>query len=82
MYNLKSECEYFVSMWSRILLYKPTNWFVVSYTGIENVDVGLPFIGGVPGLGVDYHRLNWGVYKKLLEWCEAGEKNKGNACLS
>lgn len=69
-YNLRSECEYLRSMQSRIMLYKPTDWFVVSYTGIENVEVGLPYIGGVPGFGVDYHRLDWEMYKKLLEWCE------------
>ena len=53
----------------RILLYKPTDWFVFSETGIENVEVGLPFIGGVPEIGVDYVRLDWEMYEKLLEWC-------------
>lgn len=74
-FNLKAECEYLVSMRNRILLYKPTDWFVFSETGIENVEVGLPFIGGVLGIGVDYVRLDWEMYKKLLEWRGDGEKS-------
>jgi len=71
-FNLKAECEYLVSMRNRIILFKPTDWFVFSETGIENVEVGLPYIGGILGIGVDYYRLDWEMYKKLLEWCEAG----------
>ena len=74
--NLKAECEYLVSMRSRIFLFKATDWLVFSETGIENVEVGLPYIGGVPGIGVDYHRLDWEIYKKLLEWCEDEDKGE------
>lgn len=41
-----------------IRIYKPTDWFVFSETEIENVVVGLPFIGGMSGIGVDYVRLD------------------------
>ncbi len=33
--------------------------------------MGLPFIGGVPGIGVGFYRLDWEMYEKLLEWCES-----------
>lgn len=69
-FNLSAECEYLVSMRSRIFLFNAADWFVFSRTGIENVEVGLPYIGGVPGIGVDYYRLDWEMYKKLLEWCK------------
>lgn len=72
-FNLKAECEYLLSMRNKIVLFKPTDWFVVSYTGPENVDVGLPYIGGVTGFGIDYHRLDWGMYHVLGEWIEKNE---------
>lgn len=66
--DLKGKCEYLVSMWSRIALYKADAWYVWNYTELENVEVGLPYFGGVLGYGIDYFRLDWKMYKVLLEW--------------
>ncbi len=69
-FYLKAECDYLLEMGKRVALYRSTNWFVFSYTGIETVEVGLPYIGGVPGFGVDYHRLDWQMYKVLRDWLQ------------
>lgn len=49
-------------------MYKADAWYVWNYTGLENVEVGLPYFGGVLGYGIDYFRLDWKMYKVLLEW--------------
>ncbi len=67
-FNLKAECEYLGEIGKRVILINATAWYVFSYTGVENVEVGLPYIGGVLGFGVDYHRLDWQMYKVLGDW--------------
>ena len=67
-YDLKAECEYLNEMRKRIVMYRSNDWFVFSYNGLENVEVGLPYIGGVPGLSVNYYRLDWQMYKELGDW--------------
>ena len=39
------------------------------FKGTESVNVP-PFIGGVPGLGIDYFRLNWNGYKAIKAFVE------------
>lgn len=56
-----------VSMQNKIMMYKSNIWFVFDYTGIEGVKPELPIIGKIPGLGMNYRRLYWNVYKNLYD---------------
>lgn len=40
------------------------DWFVFDFKGLESVNVP-NVIGGVPGMGVDYYRLNRNAYKAI-----------------
>ena len=69
--DLRIECEYLLSMKKRITLYKSSDWFAISYKGPKSVNVSLPYVGGVTGLGLDYFRLNWKMYEKIHGWLMA-----------
>ncbi len=70
-YNIREECEHLLSLRSKTVLIPANGWYVVSYTGVENVNVGLPYIGGVLGYGVDFYKLDWQTYKELKDWLDS-----------
>lgn len=64
--QVKEDCDYLCSCAAKTVLINATDWFVFDFKGIESVNMP-PYIGGVPGLGLDYFRLNWNGYKAMKE---------------
>ena len=71
--ELINALENLVTMRKKILLYKSNTWYAIEYTGIKGVKPGLPIIGEVPGIGLNYRRLYWSAYDNLYNKM----KNKG-----
>lgn len=62
--QVKEDCDYLCKCAVRTILINATDWFVFDFKGPELVNMP-NIIGGVPGTGVDYYRLNWNAYKAI-----------------
>lgn len=67
--QVKEDCNYLCSCAAKTVLINATDWFVFDSKSIELVNIP-PCIGGVPGMGVDYYRLNWSGYKAIKAFVE------------
>lgn len=62
--QVKEDCDYLCKCTARTILINATDWFVFDFKGHELVNMP-SIIGGVPGIGLDYYRLNWNAYKAI-----------------
>lgn len=63
--QLKEDCNYLCKCAVKTtLIINAIDWFVFDFKGTEPVNMS-NVIGGVPGMGVDYYRLNWDAYKAI-----------------
>lgn len=67
--QVKEDCDYLCKCAYKTTLINATGWFVFDFKGTESVNMP-PYIGGVPGLGIDYFRLNWNTYKTIKAFVE------------
>lgn len=62
--QVKEDCDYLCKCAYKTTLINAVGWFVFDFKGTESVNIP-PYIGGVPGLEIDYYRLNWNGYKAI-----------------
>ncbi|WP_155830562.1 hypothetical protein [Butyrivibrio sp. NC3005] len=72
-YNLKEECGYLLSLKSKTVPISADYWYAFSYTGPENVNVGITNAVRVSGYGFDYYRLDLQAYAELKAWLDSIE---------
>lgn len=58
--QVKEDCDYLCKCACKTTLINATAWFVFDFKGIESVNIS-NVIDGIPGIGLDYYRLDWNV---------------------